>query len=119
MCRRIREWTEEGDRIADDLFEIRTRNMSVKDLQDYRDCLTKLNWHTSTSIVVVLFLMAIAILSLSVMNDLVMPIKDLNTKIALLMGFCIPLLIMLFGINGKNVRKITDLIEKRLTEGKE
>lgn len=114
---KYREWSDEGDNIKDTLFEMRTRNMSIEELQEYRSCLKRSNrYGRRTMFFVILFTITAGMVAVTIGTLLGM---DMRTETGYLIGWTLALAVILCAFNDRNVQKVSELIEKRLMEGRE
>ena len=114
---KYREWSDEGDNIKDTLFEMRTRNMSIEELREYRDCLKRSNrYGRRTLFFVILFMMVAGMIGITIGTLLG---GDMRLETGYLSGWILALIVLLCAFNDKNAQKVSELIEKRLVEGRE
>lgn len=114
---KYREWSDEGDSIKDTLFEMRTRNMSIEELQEYRNCLKRSNRYGRRTLFFVILFTTIAGMTAVTIGTLLG--MDMRTETGYLIGWILALAVFLCAFNDKNVQKVSELIEKRLMEGRE
>ena len=114
---KYRQWSDEGDNIRDTLFEMRTRNMSIEELQEYRNCLKRSNrYGRRTLFFTILFFVVAGMIGIIIGTLLEM---DMRLETGYLSGWILALMVFLCAFNDKNVQKVSELIEKRLMEGRE
>lgn len=114
---KYREWSDEGNNIKNTLFEIKTRNMSIEDLQEYKDCLKRSNGYCrKTLFSVIIFTMIAGTAGVTIGTLLGM---NMRAEMGYLLGWILSLMVLLSTFNDRNIQKVSELIEKRLMEGRE
>ena len=113
---KYREWNTEYTSLKEQMFDMRTRHMSIEELVEYRECLKKMNKHARQSIL----FMIILTFALSVIMRIAIAIWGMKGDGALtfIMGWCLFMILMYCAMGDRNVRQISELIEKRLMEGR-
>ena len=114
---KYRQWSDEGDSIKDTLFDMRTRNMSIEELQEYRNCLKRSNRYGRRTLSFVILFTTIAGMTAVTIGTL--SGTNMRTLTGYLIGWTLALAVLLCAYNDRNVQKVSELIEKRLMEGRE
>lgn len=120
LIKRYKEWSAKSEEIRKSLFEIRTRNMSVTELQEYRELLKNMNKNNSNAFLIVITMIVAMALATMILDEYVFTDRTLDLTMGYVFGY--GLATLCFGISvtkDRNVREVTELIEKRLMEDTE